>query len=292
MHSSARKPSIIEAKPIAPLSPIRTLPALKEAVEKVLDREGASFFDLAPTLDILRKDDIVALLNDVLERREITSNYELLSEDHVYLYRQSNFHMLMRFIGTNTQDTLYANEFDVFVINPTNDVVTVPLYKCRSRPDSLQRPQKLLRLGDAMFEPGKTYRFEAYKYILDFGCEAAQDACVLIVHSDPVDWLTWVYDRDSLEPVESICTSLQASRIQVYVRLLGAMRATQAIPSLKKLATSDYANFVRWEAVESLSKIASNRCFEVLKQLAENDADPMIRKSAAESLELSDATPG
>jgi len=289
MHSSAHTPIIVDDKSVTPLSSIRTLPALKEAVAQVLDREGANFFDIAPILDTLRKDDIIALLNDVLERREITSNYELLSEDHVYLYRQPNFHMLLRFIGKNAQETLYANEFDVFVINPTNDVITVPLYQCPSRLDSPQQPQRLLRLDDAVLEPGKTYRFEAYKYILDFSCEAAPDACVLIAHSDPVGWLSWVYDRDSLEPVESICTSLQASRIQVYVRLLGAMRATQAIPCLEKLATSDYANFARWEAVESLSQIAPNHCLEVLKKLAENDADPMIRRSAADSLELSGA---
>lgn len=81
--------------------------------------------------------------------------------------------------------------------------------------------------------PGKVYGFEAYKYILDFDTEAAQDAFILIAHSEPKGWLSWVYDKNSLEPIESICTSLQASRIQMYVRMLGAMNATQAVPVWK-----------------------------------------------------------
>lgn len=274
---------------IASTPRLDNLPALKGAVSSVLNHSGASFFDLAPLMDSLLRDDIINLLNDILEKREITSSYELLSEDHIYLHRQPNFHLLMRFIGRNSQDTLYANEFDIFVINPTTEDITLPLYECHQS-NTLECPEKLSRLDDIILKPGKSYRFEAYKYIIDFSCEAKDNSFVLIAHSDLKGWLTWVYDRNSLEPIESICTSLQASRIQLYVRLLGSMNATQSLPVLEKIALSDYASFVRWEAIESISQIDPQRCFAVLKKLAEYDPDPMLRQAAENSLQLSNVS--
>ncbi|KMZ12795.1 hypothetical protein BHUM_00004 [Candidatus Burkholderia humilis] len=270
---------------------ICSLPTLKNAVAQVMDRKDADFFDLTPLMNDLCRENIIELLNDVLERREITSSYELLSEDHIYLHRQKNFHLLMRFIGKSTRNTLYANEFDIFVLNPTTDFITVPLYECPSNPDNMDQPNKLHRLNDIRIEPNKAYFFEAYKYILDFERDAQKDAFVLIAHSEPKGWLTWFYDRKSLAPIESICTSLQASRIQLYVRLLGAMKSEQSVPILEKLATSNYANFVRWEAVESLSRISPSRCLTVLRQLADNDADHVIQKIAKQSMCLSATTP-
>ncbi|MFK0380257.1 HEAT repeat domain-containing protein [Pandoraea sp. NPDC090278] len=268
---------------------ICSLPALNEAVARLLERDGAHFFDITSLMEGLSRDDVINLLNDVLTRREITSNYELLSEDHVYLHRQRNFHLLVRFIGKSEQDTLYANEFDIFVINPTAEAIAVPVYECPSRPDGLGSPDPLRKLDDIVLQPGRAYRFEAYRHILDFGCDAVQGAFVLIAHSDPMGWLSWIYDRQTLQPIESICTSLQASRIQLYVRLLGEMNANQAVPSLTKLATSDYANFVRWEAVESLSRISPSDCLKVLRQLATGDPDSEIQRAAAQSLKISDA---
>lgn len=268
-------------------TPVCSLPTLKNAITHVMDRKDADFFDLTPLMNDLRRENIIELLNDVLERREITSKYELLSEDHIYLHRQKNFHLLMRFIGKSARNTLYANEFDVFVLNPTTDVIAVPLYECQSNPDNMDQPKKLRRLDDIKLEPNKAYCFEAYKYILDFECDAQKDAFVLIAHSEPKGWLTWLYDRESLAPIDNICTSLQASRIQLYVRLLGAMKSEQSVPTLEKLATSNYAHFVRWEAVESLSRINPSRCLTVLRQLASNDADHVIQKIAGQSIRLS-----
>ncbi|KND54541.1 hypothetical protein BPUN_4423 [Candidatus Paraburkholderia kirkii] len=270
---------------------ICSLPTLKNAVAQVMDKKDADFFDLTPLMNDLCRENIIELLNDVLERREITSSYELLSEDHIYLHRQKNFHLLMRFIGKSTRNTLYANEFDVFVLNPTTDVIAVPFYECQTNPDNMHQQKKLRRLDDIKLEPNKPYCFEAYKYILDFECDTQKDAFVLIAHSEPKGWLTWIYDRESLAPIESISTDLQASRIQLYVRLLGAMKSEQSVPTLEKLATSNYANFVRWEAVESLSRINPSRCLTVLRQLAANDADHVIQKIAGQSMCLSGATP-
>ncbi|OTA21991.1 hypothetical protein Xbed_00240 [Xenorhabdus beddingii] len=97
---------------------------------------------------------------------------------------------------------------------------------------------------------------------------------------------TWGYNRETLEPIQSICANLQASRVLLYVRLLGEMKASQSIQCIENLAISDYANFVRWEAVQSLSKISPSNCLKILKILAENDQDPMIKQAAIQSLEM------
>ncbi len=279
---------VIAASPNSEES-IRSLSVLKEKASEILEKENAQFFDILPILESLKKDDIIEILNDLLERKDITSNYQLLSEDHVYLSRQHNFHLLMRLIGRSPSTTLYANEFDILVINPMNTPVSIPLYQCQVCEDLSQRPSALIRLEDTILMPGKVYGFEAYKYILDFDTEAAQDAFILIAHSEPKGWLSWVYDKNSLEPIESICTSLQASRIQMYVRMLGAMNATQAVPVLEKLAKSTYANFVRWEAVESLSLIDPQSTLELLDYLVKNDSDAQIIEAAEQSLAINKA---
>ncbi len=265
------------------------LHTLKETITEIFNHQEATFFDIVPVLSAMRRQDMISLLNSILLNREIISNYDLLSEDHVYLYRQYNFHLLMRFIGPGSQKFFYANEFDAVIINPTTNTITLPLYKCVSLSDSHQQPEPLIRVDDLVLEPEAVYRLEAYKYFPDFSAETSQKNFVLIAHSEPAGWLSWIYDRQSLAPIESICTNLQASRIQLYVRLLGAMKATEATECLQKLATSDYANFVRWEAVESLASISPSSCLEILKQLADCDSDSTMRQIAVESLQLSEA---
>lgn len=116
---------VIAASPNSEES-IRSLSVLKEKASEILEKENAQFFDILPILESLKKDDIIEILNDLLERKDITSNYQLLSEDHVYLSRQHNFHLLMRLIGRSPSTTLYANEFDILVINPMNTPVSIP----------------------------------------------------------------------------------------------------------------------------------------------------------------------
>ncbi|WP_433962007.1 HEAT repeat domain-containing protein [Klebsiella michiganensis] len=269
-----------------PTENIRSLSELKKNVANVLGVEKSRFFDIIPIMESLTRDDVIEILNDVLEKKDIASDYELLSEDHVYLDRQHNFNLLMRLVGNKPSVTLSANEFDIIIINPMSSPVSIPIYQSPLADGIYQQPSALIKLEDIILIPGKVYSFEAYKYILDFDAMAAQDAFVLIAHSEPKGWLSWVYDRNSLEPVESICTSLQASRIQMYVRLLGAMKATQAVPALEKLAKSTYANFVRWEAIESLSLIDPQHTLKLLEYLAENDTDVKISEAAAQSLAM------
>ncbi|MDC9596772.1 HEAT repeat domain-containing protein [Xenorhabdus anantnagensis] len=268
------------------LPSIKTLADLQKAIDEVMHGDNPDFLNIASILSSLKKEDIVEILNDILEKREITSNYEGVSEDHIYLHRQNNFNLLIRLIGDGEQNTLYTNEFDIFVINPTNTEIVVPCYEFCSEQNIFQKPKPIKRVNDCHFKPNKVYYFEAYKYILDFDFESSPNNFVLIIHSDPKGWITWIYNRETLEPIQSICTNLQASRILLYVRLLGEMKASQAIQCIENLTTSNYANFVRWEAVQSLSKIAPSNCLEILKILAENDQDPILKQAAIHSLEM------
>ncbi|WP_086111110.1 hypothetical protein [Xenorhabdus beddingii] len=64
-----------------------------------------------------------------MEKRELILNYEGISEDHIYLHRQNNFNLLIRLIGGGEKNTIYTNEFDIFVINPTNTEIVVTCYQ-------------------------------------------------------------------------------------------------------------------------------------------------------------------
>ncbi|MBI6549367.1 HEAT repeat domain-containing protein [Xenorhabdus lircayensis] len=259
---------------------------LQEAVDKVMSGNNPDFLNIAPILSSLKQEDIIEILNDILEKREITSNYKGVSEDHMYLHRQTNFNLLIRLIGNGRCNTLCTNESDIFVINPTNTEIIIPCYQFDLQQNIFQKPKPIKRVNDYIFKPNEVYYFEYYKYILDFDFESSPNNFVLIIHSETKEWITWVYDKKTLEPIESICIDLQVSRLQLYVRLLGEMKASQAIQCIENLAISDYANFVRWEAVQSLSKIAPSNCLKILKILAENDQDPMLRQAAIHSLEM------
>jgi len=265
---------------------ITSLTLLQKKVRDILRLEDAHFFDIFPVMQELSRDNIIEIMNNVLENKDIVNEYALLSDDHVYLNRQHNFHLLMRLVGNKSTSTLSANEFDTFVINPMSVPLSIPLYYSPIDNEKFKTPATLRKQENIQLRPGKIYCFEAYKYILDFDVAAPQNAFVLIAHSEPRDWLSWVYDRTTLEPIESICTNLQASRIQMYIRLLGAMKATAAIPTLNLLAKSRYANFIRWEAVESLAKIAPEHTLSLLTYLVRNDPDDRIIQAAEQSLEI------
>ncbi|TNH42456.1 HEAT repeat domain-containing protein [Photorhabdus luminescens] len=267
---------------------ITKLDQLEKIITKKMADNGGDFWSVGEVLGKLSRDNIIDILNDLLEKKEITDKYELLSEDSIYIHRQKNFNLLVRFIGKTNNEKLYVNEFDTFIINPSREAIQIPYYKCKiNHNDPFIQPEALTSLGVFTFEPNQLYSFKAYEDILDFGYENRNGSFLLIAHSGAKGWISWIYDRMSLQPVETICTNLSASRIQLYVRLLGAMKYHGASAVLEKLATSDYANFVRWEAVESLAQIDSAACLELLHQIACEDTDTMMRETAKNSLRLS-----
>ncbi|NHB89649.1 HEAT repeat domain-containing protein [Photorhabdus tasmaniensis] len=266
---------------------ILKLDQLEKIISKTMESNGGDFWSIGEVLNRLSRDNIIEILNDLLEKKEITDKYELLSEDSIYIHRQKNFNLLIRFIGKTNNEKLYVNEFDTFIINPSQEAIGIPYYKCKiNHDDPFMQPEALTSLGVFTFEPNKLYRFNAYENILDFGCDNHDSSFLLIAHSGAKGWISWIYDRMSLQPIETICTNLSASRIQLYVRLLGAMKYHGARAALAKLATSDYANFVRWEAIESLAQIDSAACLELLHQIAREDTDTMMRETAKNSLQL------
>lgn len=268
-----------------------TVNSLLATLDDIRESNGYSFEQLHALLSRITQDDVVSMLNDLMERKVILNEFEVFSEDHVYIARRRDFHLLLRFVHPSNPNRLYCNEYDAFVLNPGHHTISFAQYKVQlDREQMFEEPPPLQRIDDFVLSPGECRLIRAFDTILDFsnptGAGAAH-AFVLIAHSEPRDILTWVFDRASGAPVEAICTDLTASRAQLYVRLLGAMKAQRAVPTLRHIATSGYTHFVRWEAIESLAQINGEACIETLKYLAENDLDHRIRHTARLSLDQS-----
>ena len=125
--------------------------------------------------------------------------------------------------------------------------------------------------------------FHAYRDIVDLD-EAEQKAPCLVIHSLPRGSVTWVYDRESLEPLSLTDNDLQKSRIQLAVRVMGDTGTEEYVDTLEALAVSDFDHFVRWEAAESVYKLSEQRGVDLLKQHLVNDPNASLAKSARETL--------
>jgi hypothetical protein len=263
---------------------INTLDAM---VNSIVNTPNYHFSMLADLAKSLGANEAIDLLNDIVENKEIAGTYEVLSEDHIYVYRHPEFNLLLRFMGGDEPSSLYCNEFDAFIINPGEHKVEIPSYTCRLDRENVYKGPKGLVEGDRVTIPsGGIYFLQAYSAILDFSRATPADNFLLVAHSEKRGWITWIYDRRSLAPIAPICTDLTASRMQLYVRFLGELKALEAVQSLETLAKSAFAGFVRWEAVDALRKIAPERCMSLLKHLATHDIDPDIKQAASKSISI------
>lgn len=254
---------------------------------------GSNFSMYAEIANSIAHGGAIELLNNVVESKEILGGLDLLSEDHVYMYREGEFNLLLRFLGGSKSESLYCNEYDAFIINSSDEMLRIPCYSSNlDRFNLYARPAPLLSCEPIIINPKSVFFLEAYTYILDFSQSKPHNSFVFVIHSDRRDWVTWLYDRSTLLPSQPICTDLTASRMQLYIRFLGEAKAIEATKKLEALACSDYAGFVRWEAVEAIAKLAPDRLESVLIYLSDNDKDFRVRDAALKSLKTSATSRG
>ncbi|MBI7310060.1 HEAT repeat domain-containing protein [Pseudomonas aeruginosa] len=225
------------------------------------------------------------LLLGMIESKELLGNLDVLSEDHVYMYREKNFNFLLRFLGGDADDDIYGNEYDFFVINPLDEEVVIPRFTTMAGSidgECLSPPQGLTVAAEIRIKPREIVYIKAFSDILDFSEATPKDGFALLIHSERKGWTTWTYSREDFSPRNIICTDLTASRMQLYIKFLGELRLKSTIDSLRKVVLSDYASFVRWEAVEALEKIGDPNLVELIESLSMNEKDPVIRTLAAQ----------
>lgn len=249
-------------------------------------RDGdLDFGSVGQILSQITPRDVAALLRGLMTEVKQNGHLPMQREDHIYLYRERDFNLLLRFTGMGRSPQSYAaNEYDAYLLNLSHREIEIPAFACSVDPARLdQRPEPLRPLAPVVVPPHGLHFEPAFGSVLDL-VSATPPAPILVVHSEHRAWTTWTFDPATLEAEQRISTDLHASRIQLAMMLLSEMQAAGYEAPLAALATSRFAGFVRWDAVKLLHRRDRTQGFALLRQLADADADPEIREAARSTL--------
>jgi hypothetical protein len=229
--------------------------------------------------------DIAALLTFATKRAAMVVDAEGLTDQFIYLHRDGEINFQIKVIGSEVPtDELCANEFDLILMNISSVEVTVPVFQTKIDPKDLTlRPPALVRGAPLLLAPHCPTIIPAYEDILDLRSVTRPTPCLLL-HSAARGPVTWVFDRKTGHPKHLTSTNLQASRMQLAARLLGATGSKQDAATLVALASSDEAGFIRWEAAEALYRLDPARGAALIRDRLATDKDRTIRKAAAATL--------
>ena len=263
-------------------------PVLEDIIESAVaisrspDHQFADFIDVFTKLGSVETTQLATMM---VERAATVANADGLDEDYVYLYRDGDINIQVKVIAPEPpRHELCANEFDLILMNISPNDVDVPVYRTSiDSADLTRRPPALTRSTPLTLASHKPVIVPAYGDILDLQ-SVATPAVLLIFHSAARAATTWVFDRTTGDPISLTSTNLQASRIQIAARLLGAMGSAQDIPTLTALATSGEISFIRWEAAEALYQLDPAAGIAVLRDTLVRDGDRSIRKAAMATL--------
>jgi hypothetical protein len=248
---------------------------------------GYEFTHLAGLLDSVDGPWAANLVNEILEdllAAEVDNEACYFRE--VDLCAAGDFHLTLTETGTKPPGPrLAASEFDMLVTNLADVALTVPVYRTDIDPERVERRPGALVFDEVVVAPHGTACFAAYLDIADIGL-AAQNVPVLVVHSSPRGVMTWVFERETLEPATLTTTHLQASRLQLAIRVMGELGAgAREVESLEALAASEYLHFVRWEAAQAVYMLDPSRGIRLLEDHLTADRHAGVRKAASASLE-------
>lgn len=272
-----------------------TLSTLTQQANQLTSGQNPYFSDFSRLFEGFNQQKANELFNSILEEILLQKMHDKKPaySDQIHLIAAGDFNLTLNVIGQreNTDNTLCASEFNMMVINMLPETVAVPRYETTIRPSSVyNRPAPLKTLPLQELKPYTPTIFQAYKDIAVLD-EAALQAPCLIIYSRPLASVTWVFDRNSLEPLMLTDNSLQRSRILLAVRILGELGEQHHIDTLDSLSRSDFDYFVRWEAAESVYKLDEWRGTRLLQEHLVHDNNPEIAKAAKQTLAmLSDET--
>jgi HEAT repeats len=274
------------SKPM-PLTSPTVLEAIAARVQQIAKTPGCSFEDFSGAFVGWERSTVTLLFNQILEEILEAPDGGQRYFDQIHLYAGGDFNLTLVQVGRPLElgAQLCASEFDMLVVNLLDDPVSIPVYRADLHIEEIhKRPNRLRPAEQVEIEPYRCHTFKAYAEIADLAA-GSREAPFLVAHSRARGTMTWVFDRESLEPVQLTANYLQSSRLQIAVHVIGEMGGPEDIENLERLACSDYTHFVRWEAAESVYKLDSSRGTGLLKDRLATDTHPSIREAARLTLD-------
>lgn len=265
------------------------LDEIVRAARQLARSPGFTFEHYGQLFSGLERESVLRLFNQMLrEILESAADRDPPYLDQVHLVSEGDFNLTLKIAGRPGErgDHLTASEFDLLVVNLSDEPVSIPVYRTTLDVDAMhQRPGPVLGPERCIVEPRGCRAFAAYAEIADLAC-AERETPLLVVHSLARGTMTWVFNRETGEPLGLTDNHLQSSRVRMAARAMGELRGgPDVIDSLEQLARSEYMHFVRWEAAEAVYRLDPARGTALLRDHLAHDAHPSIRKAARATLD-------
>ena len=264
------------------------LDQLVKQAEELIGKDDFVFSDFLGMFSGFNKTKACELLNGILGSilEQAVENGKPAYSDQVHLAALGDFNLTLNTIGgcAFTGETLCASEFDMILVNIGEQAVSVPIYYLQlDMNDLFKRPPSLNKPRLAVLEPHQSALFHAYHQIADIDSAVSEAPC-LIIHSLRRGSVTWVYDRETPNPLRLTDNDLQKSRTNLAVRVMGETGTAEYADTLEALVCSDFDHFVRWEAAESVYKLDEQRGIELLRNVQVHDPNSSLARSARQTL--------
>lgn len=263
---------------------------LTSQASRLMEQNEFQFSDFCSLFTDFSGEDASHLFNSILTEilSQKTINRKPSYSEQIHLSSEDDFNLSLKISGEGWQEedsTLCASDFELIVVSLAKETLSVPVYRTDINPESIyDRPASLSPAIHLTMEPYRPYLFEAFTEVIDLDY-AERNEPVLIVHSKSRAPVTWVFDRNSGEPLNLTDNNLQRSRIQLAVRVIGETGQPEHAGVLSKLARSDYNHAVRWEAAESLYKLNEKLGLSLLQDHLVHDHCQDLAKAARQTLE-------
>lgn len=149
------------------------------------------------------------------------------------------------------------------------------------RNDLFDRTRPLAGPERRTLEPGAVACFRAgHEAVLP--ADAGEPSVVLIMASERVERLQWVYSAEALRAERVFSADLTASRLEFAVHALAELDVKASIPGLRSLCEHP-EHFVRWSAVRSLIRVDFQDGIAMVRR-ALDDPHPHVRNAAIRAL--------
>ena len=272
------------------LLPFSSVEQLTTQASRLMEQKEFQFSDFCSLFSHFTHDDAGRFFNSILDEiiNQKTINKKPAYSEQIHLSSKDDFNLSLKIAGEGLEEqdcTLCANDFELIVVSLAKKPLAVPVYRTSINPESVyDRPDPLPPAVRLKVEPCRPYLFEAFTEVADLDSADHQEP-VLIIHSKPRAPVTWVFDRNTGEPMNLTDNDLQRSRIQLAVRVIGETGQPEHAEVLSKLARSDYNHVVRWEAAESLYKLNEKLGLSLLQDYLVNDHCQDLANAARQTLE-------
>lgn len=141
--------------------------------------------------------------------------------------------------------------------------------------------RRLIADGEHELAAGQVLSIDPAREVVDL--QPQTPTVLLVLQSSPVYTLEWLFERDSLAPVQANDGDIGFTQLRVAADLLGRFAQQSSLPVLESLLEHPHHG-VRWSALRAIGRIDRDATLAALRRLV-RDPHPHVARAAQRTLE-------